>query len=322
MAALLGLAERQYREHIAPVIEPLKRYATRVGLVFLLSYIGFGLLPLGWSYYAPMLSPVGYIGFALIASGGFLLMRYHSRLGGTTLVLMGAVLDLWVAGYSADGWFGHSSAAAFVQFVESYLVPRGETILVLAPFESFTVLMEAGAFLALLVTIPAAVAMLLPRLWRYGLWEHERRLLRWLLPGIPALFLAGAGLALFLLPWLYAWGLGLDPAVGAQGTVQLSSLMTTTVVFTASVGLVFEAPVLAAAAAYVGILSGETLISHWRMALLASGGIAFVISPGVGGGIIEIPLVGVFFGIYLLSWRVVRRVERASTWRQGVAEAA
>jgi sec-independent protein translocase protein TatC len=252
------------------------------------------------------------------------LLKWLSRIRRVALRLLALFLALWVAfsalptrltdfaDVSGGSWFGDSVSAVTLRWLESHLLPKGTQVLVLSPFGAFTVLMEIGAAMAAFVTVLVALALLLRWLWP-GMRRHERGAAAEVLLMAPALFAGGVALALYVLPTLYAWGIGLEPAAGGTNTVSLTEFVSTTLVFTLGVGLAFEVPVLCSGLAQAGVLT-TSLMRKKENAVIAGAGcvvLAFLISPGVGGGVIEFPLAAVFGLLYLLGYWFVGRVERS-----------
>lgn len=210
----------------------------------------------------------------------------------------------------ALSWFSESAAAGVLRWSEAYLLPAGEKVIVLGPWDAWTVEMEVGAGLALLLVVPYASALAFRSLWP-GMRPHERRAVLLVLPLSAALFAAGMLIALLVLPWLYGFAFALQGPLGASGTVSLSAYITETLLFVLSLGLAFETPVLTYGLGWLGILTTRLMRANMKWAFLACTIAALFVSPGVGGGVIEIPLAFGLFGLYLLGYAMVRGVERS-----------
>lgn len=217
--------------------------------------------------------------------------------------------------WSAASWFGDSISQHLLRAAESLLLPAGETILVISPFDPFTALMEIGAALALIVVLLYVTGVVMHYAWS-AMYSHETYWASRLLVLIPVLFLGGIGVGVYLLRWLYLWTFQLAPATGAAPTVSLVGFISSTVVFLLLVGLGFEIPPLCAALAAAGLLTTRTMRAHWRGAAMGCVVLAFLISPGVGGGLIEFPLAAMFGALYAGSYGLVRHEER----RRAVAD--
>lgn len=215
---------------------------------------------------------------------------------------------------SSANWFGNSVSDVLLRWSESYLLPKGETVIIVAPFDAFTVLMEIGAALGIIAATTYAVAAAVRYAWP-GLKARERYWARRLILLVPGLFVLGSAVGLYLLPYLYAWSYDLAFSVGASPTVSLTEFVATSIVFVLSVGAGFEIPSIAAGLAAAGILRSTTMKTYWRHAVLGCFVLALFISPGVGGGVIEIPLGFGFSGLFALAYAIVKRVEATDPQR-------
>lgn len=243
--------------------------------------------------------------------------------GKRILLRIGALfLSVWVAASAlplfdpsqfsnptAIAFFSDSLSDRLLVWSEHAFLPAGETIIALGPWDAWTVLMEVGAVVALLVTLPYATWLLFSRA-RRGMKRRERRAFLRLLPLSVGLFVAGVAVAALVLPWLYWFAFALQGPAGVSGTISLTSFVTETALFLVLMGLAFETPVLTYALGYFGVLTTAMMRRSMKWAFLACALAALFVSPGVGGGIIEIPLAFGLFGLYLLGYAMVRRTER------------
>jgi Sec-independent protein secretion pathway component TatC len=212
--------------------------------------------------------------------------------------------------FTASGIVKSSLAVVVLRWLEASLVPPGETLLAVGPFDAFLGITWVGAMIAALVAVPYAAG----EAFRYagpGLTGSERRAVRDASALAVALFAAGASATLLVgLPALYSFNLQLQPVAGVAPTVALLPLLSTTALFTVGFGAAFEAPAVCYALASAGAIGSAAMRRYWRHALLGSFVAAFVISPGVGGGILETAMGAAIFSSYLLGYRLVRGVER------------
>jgi sec-independent protein translocase protein TatC len=213
------------------------------------------------------------------------------------------------------GWMKDSFAVTALVAMERSLLPKGTTLIVIGPFDAFTVIMEMGFYIALAVTIPYLVLGFLHWL-APSLSRNERRQVRFIASLSAFLFFGGMLFTyLVILPPIYQFSYSLQPVVGAAGTISLQSFVETSFLFMLSMGLAFELPCLLLGLAYVGFLSAKTMAKNWNYAYAGFWVVAFVISPGVGGGIIEGGIATLLLGLYLGSYGLIRRLEHVQRWR-------
>ena len=225
---------------------------------------------------------------------------------------------------NALAYFTNSVANGMLVWSERSFLPRGETIIALGPWDTFTVLMEIGAAVAILAVVPYLTVEAY-RNGRRALRRRERRALRTLLPLSVGLFATGAALATWLLPWLYQFAYSVQAPAGVSGTVSLTSFVTETLLFVVGLGVAFETPVVTYGLGYLGILTTALMRKNLKWAFLACTIAALFLSPGIGGGIVEVPLAFGLFGLYMMGYLMVRHTERSRdrvSWRHGTAEEA
>lgn len=213
------------------------------------------------------------------------------------------------AAFDVAGWLGNSAASWLLVTVERSLLTRGETLIVVAPFDPLIAITEIGAFFAGLAVGTFALVRFVHYAWP-ALRPHERPWVRRLLAVAPGLFVAGCTVGFLVLPYVYLWAYQLAGYAGAAPTISLTEFVSTTLVFVVSVGLSFEIPVLIVGLTAAGIVSCASLRQHWRVAVFGCWVAAFVISPGVGGGWIEIPLGLGLSGLFYAGYAMAKRVER------------
>ncbi|HTT35104.1 MAG TPA: twin-arginine translocase subunit TatC [Thermoplasmata archaeon] len=210
---------------------------------------------------------------------------------------------------SALGWVGDSLAVHTITWLEGYLLPAGETILVLGPFDAWGAIMLVGLYLSLLVTIPYGVSLALGFL-EEGLYPRERRAVRRLIALSTVLFALGILFAFVaVLPPIYLFAFELQGPVNAVGSVSLAAFLQTTFAFALGLGLAFEIPTVCYGLAQLELLTTSLMRKYWRHAIVVCFLIAFVISPGIGGGTVEVVIALSLSLLYGASYYLVRRVE-------------
>lgn len=167
-----------------------------------------------------------------------------------------------------------------------------------------------GAILAMPVIVYQIVAFIVP-----GLTASERRLLFLSLPAIILSFLAGAAFALFLmvpraLEFLLNFG-GIETIPRPRDYIGF----ITRVVFW--IGVAFEAPLVIALLARLGIVTPEQLIRNWRIAVIGIAVVAAMITPTIDPFnmlIVMSPLILLYLvSIVLARWMYRQRVAETST---------
>lgn len=213
-----------------------------------------------------------------------------------------------------------SVAVEVSRWLIHWLVAPGELVIVTGPWDGFSVVMGTGALLAAVPTIAYLTSKIVPVV-NSGLYPSQRRAARRMLAMGVALFAGGFSFALLvILPPLYKFSLVLQTAVGAAPTVDLAQLVLSALEFSLLLGLGFELPVVIWAAGVARVVKSDQLRSSWRHVAMGCFVLAFFISPGAGGGIVEAGIAGMLFSLYYLGYRLVRREERLRT-QSAVTEA-
>jgi len=168
-------------------------------------------------------------------------------------------------------------------------LPKGVKLIIINLFDPLFASFYISLYLALFTSIPIIVR----EIWAFiapGLYEHEKRLLKSAI--IPAflLFALGSSFAYFILiplmlkiVLIYAKALG--PAV--LSTLGLRSFISTIMTLMIATGLAFELPLIMTGLTAMEIVKSTTWLQNWRWGVLISFIIAWIISPGTTGGIIE-----------------------------------
>jgi sec-independent protein translocase protein TatC len=196
--------------------------------------------------------------------------------------------------------------------------PTQEKPVTLGVGEPFTITLTVSAYFALLFCLPLliyeAYAFVLPALNR-----SERNVATPLMIAAPALFLAGAVFAFFIV---------LPPAVHfLQGYnhdqfnvfVQARAYYSFQIVTMLAIGLAFQMPLALLGLHRVGVINGSTLTRHWRYAVVGIAVIAAAM-PGadpVTTGLETLPLVILFLAsIVMLKIADRRAAARAAAAAQ------
>ncbi|MBL9123734.1 MAG: twin-arginine translocase subunit TatC [Planctomycetaceae bacterium] len=145
--------------------------------------------------------------------------------------------------------------------------------------EAFMIYMKASIVTGIVLSSP----WVFYQLWSFvaaGLYPHEKRYIHIFLPFSLALFLAGASLAFFfvfepVLTFLFSFNrrLNIDP------TPRISEWLSFVLMLPLGFGISFQLPLVMLFAERIGVISVETYLSKWRIAIFAIFVIAAVLTP-------------------------------------------
>jgi sec-independent protein translocase protein TatC len=171
--------------------------------------------------------------------------------------------------------------------------------------EPFIAYMKASLVLGAVVASPFVFYFI----WQFvaaGLYPHEQRYVRVFLPFSIVLFLAGVALAFFVafkyvlgfLLWFYET-MHIDPEL------RISDWLSFVLILPLGFGVSFQLPLVMLFLERIGILSINTYVGNWRIAVLVIAFIAMVLTPAEPYSMMFMagPLVALyFFGIMLCRW--------------------
>ena len=180
-----------------------------------------------------------------------------------------------------------------------YVAVAHEPLAVMAVAEAFFVKVRVAFVVALFASAPWTAF----QVWSFirpGLYPRERRLAIPFIVLVSLFFIAGGAFGYYVgLPAMLRFLLG-DAASGFQVFVRAESYVSTFVRLLVGMGIVFEAPVLAALLARLGFLSPGILVKKLRYAIVIIAVLAALITPSG-----DIPTMLVFavpmFGLYVFS---------------------
>ncbi len=179
--------------------------------------------------------------------------------------------------------------------------------------EAFLTYLKIAAFSGFFLSFP----YLANQLWLFiapGLYERERRFVRFILIATPALFLLGSAFAYFVVfPAAYTFFLSFE-APGSNGMMpiqlepRVGEYLTFVMRLIIAFGLSFQLPVLLMLLASSGFVTTQTLINHWRIAVVAIFTIAAIITPPDLFSMIGLafPLL-ILYGLSILMVRIFER---------------
>ncbi|MGE3773491.1 MAG: twin-arginine translocase subunit TatC [Gammaproteobacteria bacterium] len=236
------------------------------------------------------------------------LLEFRRRL---LLVLAFFVLTSAASYLAAEELFGFLTAP----LREAYGADATRRMIFTGLHEAFVTYLKLALFAGLFASLPLA----LNQLWKFlapGLYGHERASLRPLFVMTPLMFVAGAGLAYFVvLPLAWQFFLSFETPGAAAGMAialearvgeYLGLVMSMLIAF----GLSFELPVLLLLLARLGVVDADDLVRYRRHAIVLIFAAAAVLTPP--DFLSQIALGTPMLLLYELAIRLVRAQERAA----------
>lgn len=183
--------------------------------------------------------------------------------------------------------------------------PIQNKLLTFNALEGFMIWLKAGVVAGAMLGSPGIFF----HIWQFlaaGLYPHERRYVYWYLPLSLALFFSGIALAFFvvfplMLGFLLTYNLGMDIDMAPR----LNEYMSLALMVPLGFGIAFQLPIVMLGLHRFGIVSVETFITKWRVAVLVIAFLAMVLTPADVYTMLGLffPLVGLyFFGIFLCQF--------------------
>jgi sec-independent protein translocase protein TatC len=161
--------------------------------------------------------------------------------------------------------------------------------------------------LAMPVIVYQLISFIVP-----GLYPHERRYLRVIVPAASVLFAAGVAFAYYVMlpaaiPFLLNF---MGDIIRQQWTIERYMSLVTGLMFW--VGVIFETPLVVAFLAYLGVVSPGMLWKNFRYAMVVIAIIAAVATPTpdpINMALLMLPLVLLYLLSILLALFTYRRRE-------------
>jgi sec-independent protein translocase protein TatC len=165
--------------------------------------------------------------------------------------------------------------------------------------------MKVGLVLGAVMSSPSVFYFI----WSFiaaGLYPHEQRYVHIFLPFSVGLFLAGAGLAFFVVfKYVLGFLLWVYEAMNIDPELRLSDWLSFVLFLPLGFGISFQLPLVMLFLERIGIFSVKTYLSHWRIAVLVIAFLAMILTPAEPYSMLFMatPLIGLyFFGILLCHW--------------------
>jgi sec-independent protein translocase protein TatC len=183
-------------------------------------------------------------------------------------------------------------------------------------FGNATAAFSQQVSLSIFVGVLLSSPVWLYQLWAFivpGLTKKERRISLAFLGAIVPLFLAGCGLAYYVLPKVLKVLYGFTPP-GASNIQQVSEYFSFVTRFIVAFGAAFLLPVLLVALNAIGILSSRSMIKAWRPAVFGIFVLSAIATPTPDAFtmfLLAIPLCVLYFAAILVSRLIERRRRRS-----------
>ncbi len=194
-----------------------------------------------------------------------------------------------------------------LQRLEPFLLfrPIPNKLVSLTITEGFMIWLKAGLVAGVVIGSPG----IFWHIWQFlaaGLYPHERRYVFWYLPLSLLLFLAGVALAFFVifrlvLGFLMTYTSGLN----VEFTPRLNDYMSFALMLPLGFGIAFQLPILMLGLHRFGVVSVNTFLAQWRIAVLSIAFLSMILTPADIYSMLGlfIPLVGLYFlGILLCKY--------------------
>jgi sec-independent protein translocase protein TatC len=203
-----------------------------------------------------------------------------------------------------------SISVKFVRFLIHSLLPPGLKLINLNPLDPLI----ASAYFSLFIAIFVSLPVIFREMWAFiapGLYEHEKKFVKYtVVPGL-VLYAAGALFAYFvIIPLMMEFVLIYTNALGVEPTLSLGSFANTIISMMTVTGLAFEYPLVMSVLTYLGMVKAKTWMDNWRWGVMGAFIIAWVISPGTGGGVIETTIGVTLSALYIAGAYAAKVVEK------------
>lgn len=176
----------------------------------------------------------------------------------------------------------------------------------LSPYESFMIYLKAAMVVGAILASP----YIFYQIWNFiaaGLYSHERSYVYVFLPISLGLFFAGAALAFFfvfgpVLDFLFSYNRSMNIAPD----MRISDIISFVLLLPLGFGISFQLPLIMLFLHRIGMISLQTFVDKWRIAILAIFVISMVLTPTgdpISMSLMAVPLTGLYFlGLAMIKW--------------------
>ncbi|MCY0874339.1 MAG: twin-arginine translocase subunit TatC [Acidianus infernus] len=209
----------------------------------------------------------------------------------------------------------HSLADSLMLFFIHHELPEGMKLLNLNPFDPLYASAYTSFYLALFISLP----IIFRELWGFvspGLYEHEKKLVKYIVFPAVLLFVSGSLFAYFIIvPLMMKFVVLYTTALGVEPTLSLRAFVSTVISLMMVTGIAFEYPLVMASLTYIGMVKADSWRKNWRWGVLGAFIIAWIISPGTTGGIIEIIIGVILSALYFVGVASAKIIEKRRSER-------
>lgn len=179
--------------------------------------------------------------------------------------------------------------------------------------EAFVTYLKVGLFGAFSLTFP----LMAVQIWAFiapGLYQKEKRFVAPILIGTPILFFIGAAFAYYVVfPLAYAFFLSFEVSatpmtLAIQLEAKVSEYLSFVMRLILAFGICFEMPVVLALMGRFGMITSQSLVRMWRLAVVGIAALAALITPPDVFSMVALALPLIL--LYGVSILVVRFLER------------
>lgn len=189
--------------------------------------------------------------------------------------------------------------------------PNAPEVKTLGMPEPFVIWMKASLLVGVLIASP----WIFYQIWSFvaaGLYPHEKQYVYTFLPMSVGLFWAGAALALFFVTrYVLEFFLTFNHMMGVDPDPRFSEWLGFALILPLGFGVSFQLPLVMFALERVGIVSEETYLKQWRVAVLIIFVLSMMLTPGgdpFSMLFMALPLTFLYFGgVGLCRWMPRRR---------------
>jgi sec-independent protein translocase protein TatC len=203
-----------------------------------------------------------------------------------------------------------SLSVLLVKYFLNHDLPPGLKLITLNPFDPIYSSAIVSFYFALFSSLP----IIFREFWAFvapGLYDHEKKLIKEVLFPAISLFIAGSAFAYFLIiPFMLIFIYRFDLTLGVEPTLSLRSYVNTVMTLMGATGLAFEFPLIMIGLTKAGLVKGKTWLVNWRWGVFGSFIIAWLISPGVTGGLIETTIGIILSTMYIVGALIARSIDR------------
>lgn len=171
--------------------------------------------------------------------------------------------------------------------------------------EPFMIYIKGSFLLGFILASP----MVFYHMWNFvaaGLYPHEKNYVHVFLPVSVGLFLAGAGIAFFLVfQFVLDFLLGFNKWLGIAPELRMSEWLPFALMLPIGFGISFQLPLVMLFLERIGVLTVDSYVKKWRIAVLAIFVIAAILTPADPYSMMLMagPLTVLYFGgILMCKW--------------------